>query len=365
MDRRQRKQDFFRTEIEPWHKTFLATVRELFHRTPTPPLPPRVPGTPLYRAPNLAREIAPWHIVFRENLRQLFRPEKAPPLRTTSRPVAVPDIWNWRVYKRQFLRTEAVSLLVHATALLLVAIPFTTQPTEAKSKKVIEVVQLGDIAPYVVTLPPATQKSGGGGGGGERNPLPASKGRLPRFSLEAQLTPPAAVIRNENPKLAAEPTLVVPPNIQIESPNMANYGDPLAESLIASGGPGAGGGIGTGAAGGVGSGQGPGLGPGQGGGYGGGVFRIGGNVSQPICLYCPDPEYSEQARKSKYQGTVVLWAVVDASGRARSVRVQKSLGMGLDEEALRAVQNWRFKPAERGGKPVAVYMTIEVNFTLY
>jgi TonB family protein len=139
----------------------------------------------------------------------------------------------------------------------------------------------------------------------------------------------------------------------------------LSGSLIPSGGPGSGGGIGTGFGGGVGSGGGPGVGPGFGGGTGGGAFRIGGSVSAPTCIYCPDPEYSEEARKARHQGVVVLWAIVDESGKARSIRVQKSLGLGLDESALRAVQNWRFRAAERFGKPVPVYMTIEVNFHLY
>ncbi|MCI0627448.1 MAG: energy transducer TonB, partial [Acidobacteria bacterium] len=153
--------------------------------------------------------------------------------------------------------------------------------------------------------------------------------------------------------------------ITIQSPNMAAYGDPLAGSLIPSGGPGSGGGIGTGSGGGVGSGYGPGVGPGRGGGTGGGVFRIGGNVSAPACIYCPDPEYSEEARKARHQGVVVLWAVVDENGRPTQIRVQKSLGLGLDEAAIRAVQNWRFRPAERFGKPVPVYMAIEVDFHLY
>ncbi|MBI4467512.1 MAG: energy transducer TonB [Acidobacteria bacterium] len=352
-------------EIQPWHKSFLATARELLHPTSLGPLPARIPGPALYKAPHLGVEIEPWHQTFAQTLREVFRPEQLPPLRVTSKPVQVREIWDWQTYKQQFTRTWAVSLLVHATLLLLVAVPFARQAVQAEPKRVIELVGVEDIAPYTVTLPPATKKAGGGGGGGERNPLPPSKGRLPRFSLEAQLTPPVAVIRNPNPKLTAEPTLMVPPNIQIQSPNIAAYGDPLADSRIPSGGPGSGSGIGTGAGGGVGSGFGPGVGPGWGGGYGGGVFRIGGSVSQPVCLYCPDPEYSEEARKAKYQGVVVLWAIVDDNGRARDIRVQKSLGLGLDESAARAVQNWRFKPAERGGKPVPVYMTIEVNFHLY
>ena len=77
-------------------------------------------------------------------------------------------------------------------------------------------------------------------------------------------------------------------------------------------------------------------------------------------------EYSEEARKAKYQGTVVLWLVVDANGRPQQIRVQRALGMGLDEKALEAVRKYKFKPAMKDGKtPVPVMITIEVNFRLY
>ena len=68
---------------------------------------------------------------------------------------------------------------------------------------------------------------------------------------------------------------------------------------------------------GIGSGKGGGLGPGEGGGVGGGVYSVGGGVSEPIPIFKPDPAYSEEARKAKYQGTVVLWIVVDAAGASR------------------------------------------------
>jgi len=325
-----------------------------------------VPGAAVYRAPRLEIEIRGWHGDFLDNVRALFRPEKPPPLQVSSKPVAVPEIWQSALYWRQSRRTALISVLAHVTVLLLAVFPFARDAVKAEPEvAAVDLLSVDDIAAYKLTLPPSPKKAGGGGGGGERNPLPASKGRLPKFSLRAQLTPPAAVIRNYNPKLTAEPTVVVPPNIQVESPNILAYGDPLSASQIPSGGPGSGGGIGTGAGGGVGSGFGPGVGPGWGGGIGGGAFRIGGNVSAPQCIYCPDPEYSEEARKARHQGVVVLWAVVDENGRSRDVRVQKSLGLGLDEAAVRAVQNWRFKPAERFGKAVPVYMAIEVNFHLY
>jgi TonB family protein len=113
-----------------------------------------------------------------------------------------------------------------------------------------------------------------------------------------------------------------------------------------------------------GTGNGGGFGPGAGGGVGGGVFRVGGGVSAPAVIFKIDPEYSEEARKAKYSGTVLLSVIVDAEGRARDVHVVKSLGMGLDEKAVEAVLNWKFKPGMRGGVAVNVRAQIEVNFRL-
>jgi TonB family protein len=95
------------------------------------------------------------------------------------------------------------------------------------------------------------------------------------------------------------------------------------------------------------------------------VFRVGGGVSAPRVLYSPDPDYSEQARKAKYQGTVTLWLIVGPDGRPRDVRIARSLGMGLDEKAIAAVRQWKFEPAMKDGRPVAVQINVEVNFRLY
>jgi TonB family protein len=220
---------------------------------------------------------------------------------------------------------------------------------------------LVETSPY--TLPPAPDTAGGGGGGGDRDKLAASKGVPPRFDRE-QLTPPTVVIRNHTPKLPAEPTVVGAP--QLSFPQAGPAGDPLSAVLTPpSNGVGFGGGIGSGNGGGVGSGHGPGVGPGHGGGIGGGIFRVGGGVSAPRAVFDPDPEYSEEARKAKYQGTVILWAVIGPDGRPKQLRVQRSLGMGLDEKALEAVRRWRFEPGLKDGRPVAVQINIEVNFRLY
>jgi TonB family protein len=115
----------------------------------------------------------------------------------------------------------------------------------------------------------------------------------------------------------------------------------------------------------VGSGEGPGFGPGHGGGTGGGAFRVGGGVSAPKAVFSPDPEYSEEARKAKYQGVCVLWLVVGPDGKPRDVRVARTLGLGLDEKAIEAVKTWRFEPAVKDGRPVAVQINVEVTFRLY
>jgi periplasmic protein TonB len=219
-----------------------------------------------------------------------------------------------------------------------------------------------DVSPYL-PLPVSKTRAGGGGGGGDRDKLAAPKGALPKLSKE-QIVPPAIVVRNENPKLVVEPTVVVPPEIKL--PTVGSLGDPLSKVMgPPSNGTGYGGGIGSGSGGGVGSGSGPGVGPGHGGGYGGGAYRVGGGVSAPKALYAPDPEYSEEARKAKYQGTVVLWLVVDASGRPQQIRIQRALGMGLDEKAIEAVKQWKFDPARRDGQAVPVMINVEVNFRLY
>jgi TonB family protein len=112
-------------------------------------------------------------------------------------------------------------------------------------------------------------------------------------------------------------------------------------------------------------GEGPGVGAGRGGGFGNGPYRVGGEVSAPHAIYDPEPEYSEEARKAKYQGVVVLQVVIGADGRPRDIRVARTLGMGLDQKAIGAVRQWRFEPALKGSQPVAVVVNIEVNFRLY
>jgi TonB family protein len=92
---------------------------------------------------------------------------------------------------------------------------------------------------------------------------------------------------------------------------------------------------------------------------------VGGAVRAPRLIYDPEPEYSDEARKQKYQGAVVLRVVVGEDGRPRDIRVAQSLGLGLDEKALEAVRGWRFEPGRLDGRAVAVVVNVQVNFRLY
>jgi TonB family protein len=104
--------------------------------------------------------------------------------------------------------------------------------------------------------------------------------------------------------------------------------------------------------------------PGTSGSADGSILRVGGGVSQPAVIFKLDPEYTEEARKAKLSGSVMLSVVVDTEGRARDIHVVKALGLGLDEEAIAAVYQWRFRSGMKDGKPVNVRATIQVSFRL-
>jgi periplasmic protein TonB len=300
---------------------------------------------------------------FVDRIKDVFNPPKVAPLPPGIHPVKVKDIWS---KDENFGWTQAIAFAVHAGVIALLITPFIflTTPTKAKNKQ-LDVTPL-DISPYLAKLPAGADKAGGGGGGGDRSVLPATKGKAPKFSM-TQFTPPTAVIKNPNPKLAMDPSLLGPPDLKVANPNLSNFGDPMAAEVNMSNGTGGGGGIGSGEAGGIGSGSGGGLGPGEGGGTGGGAFHAGVNgVGMPSCFYMPNPPYSEEARKAKYSGIVLVEAVVNLDGHLSNLKLIKSPGLGLDENTLTTLKTWRCKAATGpSGKPVATIVTFEVNFRLY
>jgi TonB family protein len=305
---------------------------------------------------------ATWFSVFYDDIRDYFFPPKQAPLKVTSKPVQVKSIWGFSAGNER--RAGVITAMVHGGTVALMFLLGTSQLVQQEIKSTVNLIAPDlDIAPYVPQTKPKSKQMGGGGGGGDRSPTPASKGQLPKAALR-QFVPPAVVVYNPSPKLVMQPTIVVPPDVPLPKVDIPAWGDPLARIGPPSSGPGSGGGIGSGSGGGVGPGRGRGYGPGEGGGVGGGVYRIGGGVTAPTLIYKIEPEYSEEARKAKFQGTVVLYIVVDEKGYPREPRVVRALGLGLDEKALEAVMQWRFRPGYLNGKAVAVAATIEVNFRL-
>jgi periplasmic protein TonB len=302
------------------------------------------------------------------NVRSALFPEKLPPLLLTSRPVAVREIWSRRNPKR----SATGSLVLHSfgiAALIALSILGGRSNTAARPQENVTLI-VPPLSDYQQVMTPkiAPKQLAGGGGGGEHAKIFESKGRLPKVAPQ-QFTPPTVEIRNEKPKLVMEPTVVAPPNVKLpDNPQMPNLGNPMSARVggPASNGTGSGGGIGSGKGGGVGSGTGPGHGPGQGGGYGGGIYQLGDlGVTPPVAKFTPDPDFSEEARRAKYQGTVTLSAVIGPDGRPRNLRVVRRLGMGLDEKALERVRTWLFEPGKRNSQPVSVAMTLEVDFRLF
>lgn len=281
--------------------------------------------------------------------------------------IARPPVEIWGQYNNYRANGVVVSAIVHMAliALLLTGALFSHQIVQKIAPR--ENVVLIAPPPDSYTLPTSKKLVAGGGGGGDHDPLPAPKGRMPKAALE-QVTPPAIVMRNPKPRLAVEATVVVPPQVHLADNHMPNLGvgaAPVMPSAPPSNGTGSGGGIGSGSGGGVGVGHGPGAGAGSGGGIGGGVYHVGGGISAPQALTTPDPEYTEEARRAKTQGTCILWLIVDSTGHPRDVRVVRGLGYGLDAKALEAVRQWTFQPSMKDGKPVDVQISVEVGFRLY
>ena len=250
------------------------------------------------------------------------------------------------------ITSTSASLSIHASFVaLLILLSSVRIPTKNFSP---------DDSPLFVPLDllrrPPLPDSSSGGGSGANMPLPAAKGMLPRAATRVFVAP-LQVRNNEQPLLELPPAL----DISADVPNvkMTNWGDPFASAGPLSNGPGKNGGIGNGPD--------RGLGPGRGNHYGpgfDGVRTIGGGVTAPRLLSKIEPEYSEEARKAKYQGSVMLRVIVDEQGVVRHVEVSRPLGLGLDEKAVEAVRKWRFQAGRQDGKPVAVWAVVEVNFRL-
>jgi periplasmic protein TonB len=279
------------------------------------------------------------------NLRDAFFPVKLPPLVLESKPIPVVD----RMETHQDPKATASAIVIYAALILFFVLWGARKIHEFQEKKTLQLI--------AITTPPpmAPAKDTMGGGGGQRGPTPVTQGHLPKFA-DQQITPPKAPPM-EQPKIQMpEPTIEVQKDLKMANNTMANIGLPNSPLVGNS--------MGNGSGSGLGSGNGSGLGPGSGGNYGGGLRKIGGGVSSPELISKVDPEFSEEARRAKHQGVVYVDIIVDQHGIPQNVHVLRPLGMGLDENAVEAVKQYRFRPAMEAGMPVPVEMVVIVTFDI-
>lgn len=279
------------------------------------------------------------------NVRDVFFPVKLPPLVLESTPIAVVD----RMATKQNPRATASAIAFYALLILLIGWLLHKKVAFMAKPKPVQVVELD--APPPKAPPKAVSM---GGGGGQRGPTPVTKGTPPKFA-DQQIVPPKAPPLEE-PKIHIAPTIEVQKDLKMASsiPQIGVANSPLVGMSMGNG-------RGTG----LGSGNGSGLGPGSGGNTGGGPRRIGGGVSAPVLIFSVEPEFSEEARKAKVAGNVLVNLYVDTNGNPSHVRVIRGVGMGLDEKAVEAVRQYKFKPAMENGKPVLVELNVEVNFQIF
>jgi periplasmic protein TonB len=277
-------------------------------------------------------------------MKELVAPTRLPELVLRSKPVPVVD----RMKERRRPASVWAAALAHGLALMAIA---SIVKSGIRLAAPAETSLVTEIAAPRMDL---EKFRSAGGGGGQRGVTPVTKGTPPKFA-EQQIVPPEPPPMQE-PKIRIEPTVEVQQNVKMASslPQIGLANSPLVGMSL-------GGGRGTG----LGSGDGSGIGPGSGGGTGGGPRRIGGEVSAPVLMYLVEPEFSEEARKAKTSGNVLVNLWVDEKGVPSHARVLRGIGMGLDEKALEAVKQYRFKPALENGKPVLVELNVEVTFQIF
>ena len=279
------------------------------------------------------------------------------PYKSTSRPIFTADPLAFKRDKT----SSAISLTIHAFVIVLVfSLALNVHSNMAQQPAVI-------VTPvdFTLSIPPmmlpVARLAGGGGGGGARQKVEVVKAEPPTIVRLQTMAP--RVITVDQPKLAIEPSMQVkmPDSNDLPALGMA-YSKQIS---LASQGRGSGSGIGQGLGGGIGAGHGSGTGPGSGGGYGGGLMNVGGGVAAPEVLHSVEPEFTEDARRANFQGSVSIRLIVDSQGNPQNVQLVHPLGMGLDQKAIEAVRQYKFKPAMYQGHPVSVQIIIEMSFHLH
>ncbi|HWE87413.1 MAG TPA: energy transducer TonB [Terracidiphilus sp.] len=296
-----------------------------------------------------------WSDLYR-NLRDALFPPHLPPLELTSTPIPAAD--PMAAHTNPWAVGSATAVNGGILALLLCMGLGATHkfPPVPKGSPI-------DLSNFTLFAPATARSTDGGNGGGANDLIDPIKGRTPDRSTQT-ITPPQVPIL-DHPQLAINPTIAVPPDVKLpDNPSLPNIGVHASTNItLASNGPGGPTGIGWHGNGGDGPGNGnTGWGPGS----GTGIYTSGvAGVTAPVPLFTPEAEFSDEARRQKYQGICIISLVVDTQGNPQAIHVVHPLGMGLDEKAVAAVQRYRFRPATKNGRPVPVRISVAVNFRLF
>src|SRR5579864_6397761 len=239
----------------------------------------------------------------------------------------------------------AISLAMHVLVAILL---FTITFPKAIPTLIPEAV-------HIFLPTPARVVKKDSGGGGQRQPLPARRGHIPPPATAKIFVPPM-VVKPAAPKLVVIEAMADTPQMNLAVPEI---GSPFGSSGIVSGG--LGGPVGIGDHGCCGVGDKDGSRVGRPGGDGSSGLKL---TRDPEVIYKEEPEYSDEARKARFQGTVLLAIEVDTKGRAVNIRVIRGLGLGLDQKAMESVSHWKFRPALIGDRPVVAPATVAVSFHL-
>src|SRR5688572_27347354 len=251
--------------------------------------------------------------------------------------------------KTGWWQSTGVSIAIHAAVLGLLVYAY------AYRKEIVQTVNQTTEKLDFIFLDQPKAGPGGGGGGRPKDPEPPRKAEI----VAAKKPDPIPIPK---PADVVTPPVTVPiqtPTAVVTLPGTLSQIDATVGATGAGGG-----GRGTG----IGTGTGSGVGEGSGGGFGGGVYQIGNGVTSPVLIREVKPNYTGDAMRAKLQGVVEMEAVVmpDGSVDPNRIKITRSLDstFGLDQQAIIAVKQWRFRPGTFKGQPVPVLVNVELTFTL-
>ena len=295
-----------------------------------------------------------WLQRIRENFTQAFAPARIFPSSANGAPL---HFVRWERSAKSN-RAHSASLLTHAAVITALLVAAAHAPNVDRNKPPFRGEAPGILPPPkdLLDILRGSNPRGGTGNGSGHDLLPPTQGNLPARSSIQFLKP--TLPHNQNPELPVPPTIpdVSAPRVL---PPVINIGIPWMQERNNSSGPSDGNTFGTGPNDSIGTT------PGEQTGIGGplGNYQPGGTL--PTCVYCPDPQYTDEAREAKLQGRVTLRVLVGVDGRASQIQILQGIGMGLDDRSVQSVRSWKFSPAHDGARrAVPSWITIEIIFRL-